>query len=95
MNTGLLPSPISLRRPYLLHLTGNLSDRFEQLWIRIRAWHAERAESSRCALVERELLKLSARTLRDIGAPEGLIGQKVWREALEAELHAFKLQQLG
>ena len=95
MNTGFLPSPIPLQRPYPLHLVDTLSDGFRQLGIRIRAWHAERAESRRCALVERELLKLSTRTLRDIGAPEGLIGQRVWREALEAELHAFRLQQFG
>ena len=54
------------------------------LW---RAWRLrwrEHAEWRAAAAAQRELTQLDPRTLRDIGAPEGLIGQRHWQEELAA-----------
>lgn len=47
-----------------------------------RRW-AVHAEYRRLLEAERELSALDARTLQDIGAPQGLIGQSRWQDERE------------
>ena len=88
MNTQSLPRPIPLQRPLALRLLDPildpLLDRALTWQARLLArWAAYRLlrESVRA---ERELARLSPQTLRDIGAPQGLVGQRRWQEEHEA-----------
>jgi len=80
MTTQYCPHPILLHRPWPLRLLEAAADRAVTLARRIRAWHHGRAEIRRAAQAERELAGLSLYTLRDIGAPQGLIGQRRWQD---------------
>jgi hypothetical protein len=52
-------------------------------WHRLQsAWTVHRAQETTLAL-ERELAHLDPRTLQDIGAPQGLVGQRRWQEEQE------------
>jgi hypothetical protein len=75
MNTSTLPNRFSLHRP--------LTDRWLDLarhalgrWLERRAL---RREADLAMAVERELQQLDPRTLADIGAPQGLVGQRRWQ----------------
>ena len=70
--------------PHRLHLNPSLMDRWLAAvqhalgrWLERRA---ERREADLAMAVERELRQLDPRTLADIGAPQGLIGQRCWRD---------------
>ncbi|MDH4060208.1 MAG: hypothetical protein OEU94_05290 [Aquincola sp.] len=72
MNTRIFP----LHRPLydvLAEATRDALSRLRQSWLAYR-------ERRQVELAERELLALSARTLEDIGAPYGLIGQRRWQD---------------
>jgi hypothetical protein len=49
-------------------------------WLERRA---ERREADLAMAVERELQRLDPRTLADIGAPQGLVGQRRWHDEQE------------
>lgn len=69
--------------PHRLHLRHSL---FDRLLAAARHWLERRAlrrEASLAQAVERELLHLDPRTLCDIGAPQGLIGQRRWQAEQE------------
>ena len=64
----------------------------------LRRWRARRAANAqwrRTVQAERELARLSPETLRDIGAPEGMIGQRRWQEDQEAAQFARILNLHG
>jgi hypothetical protein len=65
--------------PQRLHLRHSLTDRLfaaAQHWLEHRA---RRREADLAMAVERELQQLDPRTLADIGAPQGLVGQRRWQ----------------
>lgn len=67
---------IPLHRPLL----ATWADAAHHALARIRVrWQAYRARR-RAEDAERELLGLNLRTLEDIGAPHGLIGQRRWQD---------------
>jgi hypothetical protein len=75
MTTRTLPRRLHLQRP--------LSDRWLELaqhalarWLERRV---RRREADLAMAVERELQQLDPRTLADIGAPQGLVGQRRWQ----------------
>ena len=75
----------TLSRPLRLHAVPwrSLTDRFLQSAQRgLARWlerRAQRREADLALAVERELRYLDPRTLADIGAPQGLIGQHRWQ----------------
>jgi hypothetical protein len=75
MNTSTLP--------HRLHLQHSLTDRLftaAQRWLAHWIEHrAQRREADMALAVERELQQLDPRTLCDIGAPQGLVGQRRWQ----------------
>ena len=83
MNTSTCTSTYSSPLPQRLHLQRPLADR----WINaarcmLERWlerRAQRHEVDIAMAVERELQRLDPRTLADIGAPQGLAGQRRWR----------------
>ena len=84
MNTRSLPRPIPLQRPLALRWLDSAIDHVRTLHARWRVRRAARAEIRRGELAERELAQLSPRTLQDIGAPQGLAGQRRWQDEQEA-----------
>jgi hypothetical protein len=84
MDTTFPPRPIPLRQPFVWRQLDAVMHRLQPLAHRIRAWHDQRADYRRSAQAERDLSRLSLRTLQDIGAPEGLIGQRRWQDEHEA-----------
>jgi hypothetical protein len=84
MTSTCLPQPIPLQRPHLYRAFEIVLERLTELHHRWQAWRAVRAEWRRSAEAERALARLSPETLRDIGAPQGLIGQRRWQEEQEA-----------
>ena len=69
--------------PHRLQLNPSLTDRWLGVvqhaltrWLERRAL---RQEADLAMAVERELRHLDPRTLADIGAPQGLIGQRRWQ----------------
>ena len=83
MTSTSLPRPIPLHRPSLLRAFEIAVDRLAALHRRWQARRAVRAEWRRSAEAERALARLSPETLRDIGAPQGLIGQRRWQDEQE------------
>jgi hypothetical protein len=74
-----LPLPIPLHRSAWIVAF----DSVVLAWQRLQsAWAVHRALETTIAL-ERELAHLDPRTLQDIGAPQGLVGQQRWQEELE------------
>ena len=68
--------------PQRLHLKPSLTDRWLGVvqhaltrWLERRAL---RQEADLAMAVERELRQLDPRTLAEIGAPQGLVGQRRW-----------------
>ena len=84
MNTRSLPRPIPLQRSPALRWLAGAVDRMHALHARWRAVRAARAEIRRAEWAERELAHLSPRTLQDIGASQGLVGQRRWQDEQEA-----------
>lgn len=66
--------------PHRLHLNPSLTDRWlavvQHAFARWLERRAERREADLAMAVERELRHLDPRTLADIGAPQGLVGQR-------------------
>jgi hypothetical protein len=87
----MIARPLTLHRP-LWHV---LLDGARE---HVHAWHAawrERAERRMAEAVERELLELDRRTLTDIGAPQGLVGQRRWQEESVRSPHERLLELRG
>jgi hypothetical protein len=79
MNTHTLPRTLRLHRAPWRSLIDRLLEAAQR---RLARWHqsrAERREAELALAVERELRHLDARTLSDIGAPQGLVGQHRWQ----------------
>jgi hypothetical protein len=79
MNTRTLHRPLRLHTSPWRSLTERLLAavrRGVSYWLERRA---QRREADLALAVERELRRLDPRTLADIGAPEGLIGQHRWQ----------------
>jgi uncharacterized protein YjiS (DUF1127 family) len=83
MTSTSLPRPIPLHRPPLLRIFEIAVERLTALHRRRQARRAVRAEWRRSAEAERALARLSPETLSDIGAPQGLIGQRRWQDEQE------------
>jgi hypothetical protein len=95
MNTEYCPRTILLHRPWPLRLLDAAAERAGLLARQIRAWHAERAEMRRAWQAERELGLLGWHTLQDIGAPQGLIGQRRWQDEHDDARRKSSLHKLG
>lgn len=95
MTTECCPRTILLHRPWPLRALDAAADRADLLARQIRAWRSERAEMRRAELAERELAHLNLHTLQDIGAPQGLIGQRRWQDEHEDAQRMFRLHQRG
>ena len=95
MTAQSLPHPIALQRPLALRVLGDAVDRARAIlaWLQVR--RAAHAEVRRSLQAERELARLSPRTLQDIGAPHGLVGQRRWQDEQEAAQVARILNQHG
>jgi hypothetical protein len=90
MNTPALPHTIALHRG----LGTALADQFADGWQRLQsAWKAHRARRA-AEDAEREMLALDPRALQDIGAPEGLVGQRRWEEEAREARAAERLLDL-
>jgi uncharacterized protein YjiS (DUF1127 family) len=95
MTSTTLSRPIPLHRPLPLRVLDFVNDRLTALH---RHWQARRvawAEWRRSAEAERALARLSPETLRDIGAPQGLIGQRRWQYEQEGRQIVRILQLHG
>jgi hypothetical protein len=73
--TNTLPQRLHLQRP----LTDRWLDAVRRSLARWLDRRAQRREVDIARAVERELQRLDPRTLADIGAPQGLAGQRRWR----------------
>jgi len=91
MNTEFLPGPTHWHRHEFPRPLDAWMDRMRLLRLRFEAWRAVRAQSRRWARTEREIAHLSLHTLRDIGAPEGLIGQRRWQDEHESVYRDLRL----
>jgi uncharacterized protein YjiS (DUF1127 family) len=83
MTSASLPRPIPLHPLTLPRAFDAVSHRLASLHSRLLARRAVRAEWQRSAEAERALARLSPETLRDIGVPQGLIGQRRWQDEQE------------
>lgn len=95
MSSHPLTHTIPLYRPTLAQLVALGIDALKALRMRWRVRRAAHAQWRRIVRAERELVRLSPETLRDIGAPEGLIGQRRWQEDQEAAQFARILNLHG
>jgi hypothetical protein len=89
MNTTTLPRAIALRRGGFAAFADRLVDGLRALR---SAWTEHQARRL-AEDVERELMQLDPRTLHDIGASEGLVGQRRWQEE-QADARAGRLLDL-
>jgi hypothetical protein len=87
MNTRTLPNRLNLNRSLTDRLFGAA-----QHWLERRAL---RREADLALAVERELRHLDPRTLCDIGAPQGLIGQRRWQAEQEHWQQEHDLRSRG
>jgi hypothetical protein len=85
--------------PHRLHLNPSLTDRWLVVaqhvlgrWLERRA---ERRDADLAMAVERELQQLDPRTLADIGAPQGLVGQRRWQVEQEGWSREHMLRPHG
>jgi len=83
--------PIPLRLPFVRRQLDTVMVRLQRWRFRVRTWREQRVDDRHTAQAERELSRLSVRTLQDIGAPEGLIGQRRWQDAHEAMCQTYWL----
>jgi len=87
----MIARPLALHRP-LLHVW--LDAARDTVHALRAAWRA-RAERRLAEAVENELLELDPGTLRDIGAPQGLVGQRRWQDELQRSQHERLLELRG
>ena len=95
MRIDTLPRPIPLQRAVVWRVIDAVFDSVQAWRERLLARLATYAEYRRAVEAERELARLSPETLRDIGAPQGLLGQRRWQEEHEAAQLARLLNQRG
>jgi hypothetical protein len=79
MNTQTFSRTLRLNRTPWRSLTDRLLDAAALRLARWRERRTERREAELARAVERELRHLDPRTLCDIGAPQGLVGQHRWQ----------------
>jgi hypothetical protein len=86
-----LPTPIPLQRSRWFLA----QEQVVLAWQALRStWAMHRAQAD-AAAVERELRDLDPRTLRDIGAPQGLVGQHRWQDERERSDNDRLLEMRG
>jgi uncharacterized protein YjiS (DUF1127 family) len=95
MSSHPLTHTIPLYRPAIAQWVALGADAMKTLLQRWRARRAANAQWRRIVRVERDLVRLSPETLRDIGAPEGIVGQRRWQEDQEAAQFARILNLHG
>ena len=95
MNAQCQAHTIRLQRPLAWRVFETLLDHLRALRARLRVRLAAHAEYRRAVQAERELAHLSLHTLQDIGAPQGLVGQRRWQEEHEDAQLARILSQRG
>jgi uncharacterized protein YjiS (DUF1127 family) len=95
MTTHSLSPAIRLHRSIASRWLDVAIDSLRVRYRSIKAWRDERAEWRRCVEAERALAELSPHTLQDIGAPQGLIGQRRWQDEHEAAQVARVLHLRG
>ena len=83
MNTHTLPRTLRLHRAPWRSLTDRFLEAAQQRFARWLERRAARREGELALAVERELRHLDPRTLDDIGAPQGLVGQHRWHSEQE------------
>jgi hypothetical protein len=76
MNIRTLPHTTTPHRG----LVAAVADQLAYGWQRLQSAWVERHARRVAEDVEHELMRLDPRTLHDIGAPEGLVGQRRWQE---------------
>ena len=91
MDTTFPPRPIPLSQPFVWRHLDAAMIRLQAWGRRVHAWREQRADYHRSAQAEWDLSRLSVRTLQDIGAPEGLIGQRRWQDEHEAMRQTYWL----
>ena len=84
MSTQSLPHSIALHGHWAARLVNAANTHGRSLLNRWQARSAAHAEWRSLLQAERDLARLSPRTLQDIGAPHGLVGQRRWQEEQEA-----------
>ncbi len=80
MNTSTLPRTLRLQRTPWRSLADSLLAGARDLLSRWLERRAQRRAVELAWAAERELRALDPRTLADIGAPQGLIGQRRWQD---------------
>jgi hypothetical protein len=91
MNTRALPHRLHLQRP-LTDRWLEVAQRSLARWLERRA---QRREADLAMTVDRELQQLDPRTLADIGAPQGLVGQRRWQAEQDEWLRERLLRSHG
>ena len=82
--TDCLPRPIPLQRPLASRVLDTVFDHAHAWRASLLARWVVYAEMRRALHAERELARLNPQTLQDIGAPQGLVGQRRWQEEHES-----------
>jgi hypothetical protein len=95
MNTHTFPQPLRLHRAPWRSMTDRFLESAEHALARWMERRAERREAEIALAVERELRHLDPRTLCDIGAPQGLVGQRRWQSEQDRWLHERTLRAHG
>jgi hypothetical protein len=90
MDTRTLPHTIVLHRgpaAAVLDQLAQVAQGLHSAWIVHRARRAAEA-------AERDLMQLDPRTLQDIGAPEGLVGQQRWWDEQQEARNTDRLLEM-
>jgi hypothetical protein len=95
MNTHTLPRSLRLHRAPWRSLADRLLEAAQRRLDRWLERRAERREAELALAVERELRHLDPRTLQDIGAPQGLVGQHRWQSEQDRWQHERTLRSHG
>ena len=95
MTTHYFRRPIELQRPLHARSLDSTVEFARTLLARLVARWRAYAEYRRAVQAERELAQLSPGTLQDIGAPQGLVGQRRWQEEHESAQNERLLRLRG
>jgi hypothetical protein len=95
MNTRTFSQTLRLHRAPWRSLTDRLLESAQGKLARWLERRAQRREADLALAVERELRHLDPRTLNDIGAPQGLVGQQRWQTEQDRWQHERTLRSHG
>ena len=94
MNSRTFPQTLRLQPAPWRSLTDRLLESAQGKLARWLDRRAQRREADLALAVERELRHLDPRTLADIGAPQGLVGQRRW-QAEQDDWHREQMLRSG